>query len=301
MTRGMPCVDVTPAGQLAQRIAYQRRRLRTLLPAILSGALLLTVVLTGLLAPAIAPHNPVQQKLTERLKPPAWLNGGTPEHLLGTDQVGRDVLSRVIYGARVSLLIGFSAVTVSGALGVGLGLFAGYRGGLPGQIIMGLADLQNAFPFIVLAIAIVSVQGSTLINLIITLAVWGWVSYARVVRAEVLSVKQREFVEAARSLGAGHLRTVWRHVLPSILPTAIVLSTFQIGQLVIAESSLSFLGLGVQPPTPSWGSMLADGRAHLGQAWWIAGFPGLAILLLVLAVNTLGDALRDWIDPRTRR
>lgn len=284
--------------------SYRRQRHRRLLvqyaPAFFAGGILLVVIVAAVLAPALTSEDPLDQVLDRRLRAPSWGSGPTG-HLLGTDQLGRDVLSRLIYGARISLTIGMITVALSGAMGSGLGLWAGYRGGLLDETIMRVVDLQNTFPFIVLAIAIVALFGPRLPVLIVTLAIWGWASYARVVRAEVLTIKQRDYVEAARAAGAGDLRILWRYLLPDLLPTLIVLSTFQVAQMVVAESSLSFLGLGVQPPTPTWGSMLADGRGHLDDAWWIATFPALAIMLTVLAINVLGDTVRDLTDPRMRQ
>jgi peptide/nickel transport system permease protein len=286
--------------QALYRRQRRRRKLLQHLPAIAAGSLLILIFLSAVLAPYLGLQDPVQQALEYRLKAPSAL-GGAQAHFLGTDQLGRDVFSRVVHAARVSLTIGVVSVLLSGAIGVSLGVWAGFRGGLADEVIMRLVDIQNAFPFIVLAIAIVAVLGPKLPVLIVTLAIWGWASYARVIRAEVLALREREFLHAASAAGARDLRIIFRHILPNLIPTLIVLSTFQMAQLVVAESSLSFLGLGVQPPTPSWGNMLADGRAHLDGAWWIATFPALAIMVTVLAINVLGDAIRDLTDPRMRR
>jgi len=262
-----------------------------------AGAIVGLVILAAAFAPVLTAEDPLDQVLDRRLQPPA-VGGATGAHRLGTDHLGRDVASRLLFGARVSLVIGLVTVALSGTAGTALGLWAGFRGGLADETVMRLVDIQTTFPFIVLAIAIVAVFGPKLPVLIVTLAIWGWASYARVVRAEVLTLKEREFVVAARAAGAGEVRILTHHLLPALLPTLIVLSTFQVAQMIIAESSLSFLGLGVQPPTPTWGSMLADGRGHLDDAWWIATFPALAIMVTVLAINILGDALRDVTDPR---
>jgi peptide/nickel transport system permease protein len=262
------------------------------------GLLLLALVgLCALFAPLLTPHDPTEQELSRRLLPPAW-SGGQPEHLLGTDSLGRDNLSRIIYGARVSLVVGFLTVLVSGAIGVLLGLVAGYYGKLVDEVVMRLADVQLAFPFILLAISVIAVLGPGLRNVIIVLGIAGWMVYARLVRGEVLSVKQRDFVQAVRCLGASDGRIILRHILPNVTTPLIVVATFSVAQMIIAEASLSFLGLGVQPPEPTWGGMLADGRKYLDGAWWVATFPGLAIMLTVLSVNFVGDWLRDWMDPR---
>jgi len=207
------------------------------------------------------------------------------------------VLSRIIYGARVSLLVGFAAVAISGTLGVVLGLLAGFYGGAVDAVVMRLAEVQLAFPFILLAIAVVAFVGGGLVNVVLVLGLAGWMGYARVVRGQVLSAKEREYVHAARALGVDPLRLMRVHILPNVVGSAIVLGTFAVAATIIAESSLTFLGLGVEPTTPSWGSMLADGRAYLTSGWWVATFPGLAIVLTVLSVNLLGDWLRDYLDP----
>ena len=252
----------------------------------------------ALLAPVLAPHDPVEQDIARRLLPPTWLAGSSPEHVLGTDQLGRDILARIIYGSRISLLIGLVSVALSLPIGVSVGLLAGYFGGRLDDIIMRLADVQLAFPFILLAITIAGVLGPSPRNVVLILAVGGWVVYARLTRAQVLSLREKEFVEAARSLGLGHGRILFRHVLPNILTPIIVVGTFSVAQMILLESSLSFLGLGVQPPTPSWGGMLNDGRAYITIAWWLMTFPGAAIMLTVLGINFLGDWLRDLLDPR---
>lgn len=255
-------------------------------------------ILVALSAPALAPHDPLDQDIARRLLPPAWFAGGSAEHLLGTDQLGRDILARIIYGSRISLLIGLLSVALALPIGVGAGLLSGYFGGRLDDAIMRLADVQLAFPFILLAITIAGVLGPNPRNVILILAVGGWVVYARLTRGQVLSLREKEFVEAARSLGLGHGRILFRHVLPNIVTPIIVVATFSVAQMILLESSLSFLGLGVQPPTPSWGGMLNDGRAYITIAWWLMTFPGAAIMLTVLGINFLGDWLRDSLDPR---
>ena len=262
---------------------------------------MLGIVLLIALAPSLfAPHDPYEQNLPERLRPPVWLAGGHWDHLLGTDAVGRDVLSRMIFGARISLAVGVLAVVVSGALGIAAGVVAGYFRGPADDLIMRAADVQLAFPFILAAVAIVSVLGASLRNIILVLGVTGWTTYARVVRGMTLALRQREFVEAARAIGCSHVRIMARYVLPNLLGTTIVLATFALATFIIAESALSYLGLGVQPPTPTWGGMLADGYLFLRTAWWITTFPGVLLMVTVLAINVIGDWARDVLDPRLR-
>ena len=258
-------------------------------------------ILAAVLAPLLSPADPIHNSLLDRLTPPMWAEGGTLYHPLGTDTLGRDVLTRLLYGARVSLIVGLSAVVISGVLGVGLGLLSGYYGGRVDDVLMRLGDIQLAFPILVLAIALLAVLGASLGNVILVLGFSGWVTYARIVRGETLSLKQREFVEAARGIGAPDRIILWRHILPSVLPPVIVVATFSVARLIIAEASLSFLGLGVPPPTPSWGAMLDEGRNYITTGWWLAMFPGLAILFLVLGINLVGDWLRDVLDPRMER
>jgi peptide/nickel transport system permease protein len=253
------------------------------------------------LAPALAPADPIRNDLLSRLTPPMWMDGGSQRHPLGTDTLGRDVVSRLLYGARVSLLVGFAAVVVAGVVGVVLGLVAGYYGGRLDDLLMRVGDVQLAFPVLVLAIAVLSVLGASLGNVIVVLGLTGWVTYARIARAETLSLRQRDFVEGARALGARDGAILWRHILPNVLPPITVVATFSVARTIIAEASLSFLGLGIPPPAPSWGAMLDEGRNYLTTGWWLALFPGLAILVLVLGINLVGDWLRDALDPRVER
>jgi peptide/nickel transport system permease protein len=270
-------------------------------PAVLGLAIVLGSVVAAVLAPALAPDDPVRNDLLTRLTPPAWLEGGSWRHPLGTDTLGRDVVSRLLYGARVSLVVGFSAVVLAGVLGVVLGLAAGYYGGRLDDVLMRLGDVQLAFPALVLAIAVLAVLGAGLLNVVLVLGVTGWVTYARIARAETLSLRHREFVESARALGARDATILWRHVLPNVLPPLVVVATFSVARTIIAEASLSFLGLGIPPPAPSWGAMLDEGRNYLTTGWWLALFPGLAILGVVLGINVVGDWLRDVLDPRLER
>ena len=269
---------------------------------VLVGTLVIVAsVVLAALAPALAPVDPIRNDLLARLAPPMWMEGGSARHPLGTDTLGRDVVSRLLYGARVSLLVGFAAVLVAGVVGVALGLVAGYYGGRLDDLLMRVGDVQLAFPVLVLAIAVLSVLGASLGNVIIVLGLTGWVTYARITRAETLSLRHRDFGAGARALGARDAAILWRHILPNVLPPITVVATFSVARTIIAEASLSFLGLGIPPPAPSWGAMLDEGRNYLTTGWWLALFPGLAILALVLGINLVGDWLRDALDPRVER
>jgi peptide/nickel transport system permease protein len=257
--------------------------------------IVLATLASALFAERLAPYAADEQDITRRLRAPAW---GT--NLLGTDELGRDILSRLIYGARVSLAVGVIAVTVSCPVGVLVGLVAGYVGRRTDDVLMRLTEIQLAIPTILLAIAVVAVLGPGLRNVIITLSVTGWTLYARLIRGETLSVKGRDFVQAARAAGAGDARIMFRHVLPNVLSPVIVVAVFAVANMIILEATLSFLGLGVEPRVVTWGSMLNAGRLYLSTAWWLTAFPGLAIFVTVLSVNLLGDSLRDWLDPRLR-
>jgi len=276
--------------------AAPRKRLKRLPPltALIGLLVILLVALGALGADALSPYSPTAQALRDRLQPP---NPFGP-HLLGSDNLGRDVLSRTIYGARVSLTVGIAAAALAGSLGVLLGLLAGYLGGWWDTLISRLADVQQAIPFLILAIAVAVIVGPSLTNVVLVLAVTTWVSYFRVVRAEVLSVRESLLVDAARVLGASMPRIVLRHVLPNVSGSVIVIGSLMVANMIIFEASLSFLGLGVQPPTPTWGRMVFDGVQYVDSAWWLSFFPGLAIVLTVLAINLIGDWLRDVLDPR---
>jgi peptide/nickel transport system permease protein len=263
-----------------------------------AGALVVVVtILLAAAAPALAPADPIRNSLLERLSPPTWGR----EHPLGTDTLGRDVASRLLHGARVSLVVGFSAVLLAGVVGVGLGLVSGWYRGWIDDLLMRVGDVQLAFPVLVLAVGVLAVLGASLLNLIVVLGVTGWITYARIVRGEVLTLRERDFVAAARALGASDAWIVARHLLPNVLPPITVVATFSVARTIIAEASLSFLGLGIPAPEPSWGSMLDEGRNYITTGWWLALFPGLAILLLVLGINLVGDWLRDVLDPRLER
>lgn len=264
---------------------------------VLGGAAIALVVFFGVLAEFVSPHDPLRQNLSFRVRLPMSYEQGYGWHILGTDHLGRDILSRIIFGARISLLISGSAVLISGALGTLIGLVSGFRGGRIDDLLMRVTDVQLACPFILLALAVAAVLRPTLRNTVIVLAVSGWVVYARVVRSRVLSLRESEFVQGARALGASGGRLVLRHILPNTVSTCIVIATVEAARMIILESALSFLGLGVQPPAPSWGGMLSEGKVYLSTAWWLTTFPGLAIMLTVLGINLLGDALRDALDP----
>lgn len=273
-------------------------RLRQSPVGLIGMAITVAVLLAALFAPLLAPDDPAALQMRQRLVPPAWSAGGSWDHPLGTDQLGRDVLSRLLFGSRVSVLIGVTAVLVAGVVGIAVGLASGYYGGAVDALLSRVIDAFLALPFIVLALAVIGVLGPGLLNLVFVLGLTGWVTYARVVRAEVLAAKETEYVLAARVLGQREWRIGARHILPNVLAPIIVLSTLSVATAIVAESSLSFLGLGVQPPAITWGTMLADGRDHIATSWWLATFPGLAITVAVLGIIFLGDWLRDILDPR---
>ena len=260
------------------------------------------MVLIALGADVLAPHNPEVGTLGMRFRPPVWQAGGSATHLLGTDHLGRDVLSRLLFGARVSLVVGFTAVIVAGLLGIALGITAGYLGGWVDEVIMRLTDTWLALPALTFAIFLAAVMGPSELNIIIVLACVYWTRYARVIRGEVLSLKEREFVRLAIIAGCSRLTIMRRHILPNVLNSAIVLATLMLGVVVVTEAALSFLGVGVPPPKPAWGLMLADGkRGLMAGYWWLTVLPGLCIMFLVLAANLLGDWLRVKLDPQLRQ
>jgi peptide/nickel transport system permease protein len=272
-------------------------RIRLNATAITGLAILLVVLASALLAPVIAPHDPGRQNLTERNTPPAWIAGGTATHPLGTDRLGRDILSRIIYGSRISLVTALFAVAGSAAVGTFMGLVAGYSGGLVQNVIMRLVDIMLAVPFILLALVIITVLGPSVPNLVLTFIAVRWVQFARIAFANTLEVKERDFVQAARASGASDARILRLYVLPNISSPLLVIGTLELGFVILLESGLSFLGLGVPPEVPSWGSMLQEGRSLINIAWWLTAFPGFAIALTVLGFNFLGDWLRDSFDP----
>jgi peptide/nickel transport system permease protein len=295
-------IPASASGELvvasAAAAGRRARRARRLTVAGLGFVALLTLVAVG--APWIAPQDPTRQSLRARLVAPTWEAADGRSHLLGTDHLGRDVLSRMVYGSRVSLLVGFSAVLVGGLVGSVLGLVAGFRGGVVDTAVMTVADAQLAFPFILLAIGIIAVLGPSFPTLIVVIGLSGWVSYARILRSQVLGLRSREFVDAVHALGGSAFRIVWKHVLPNVLSSLVVIATLELARAIVLEATLSFLGLGVQPPTPSWGGMVQEGREHLDSAWWISTFPGVLLMSTSIVVSRTGDWLRDLLDPTLR-
>jgi len=267
--------------------------------ALFGVLILLVVVLCAVLAPIISPANPHEQLLSRSLKPPLW-SDGQRIYILGTDHLGRDFLSRLIYGTRVSLAVGFFAVFLTGSVGLLVGLVSGYFGGKVDFVFMRLVDLVLSFPFILLALATIAIVGPSLTVLILVMSMRIWVIYARVVRGEVLSLREQEFIQGARSIGSSHIRIIFRHILPNVLAPVIIIASIYLGRMIIIEAGLSFLGLGVPPPTPTWGGLLSDGKVHLYTAWWVVTFPGLAITITVLGSNLVGDWLRNVLDPRLK-
>jgi peptide/nickel transport system permease protein len=265
---------------------------------VIGGIILLTVIIGAVFADYVAPHEPNRQRLIARFKPPFWAEGGSITYPLGTDNVGRDIWSRIIHGSRISLIVGICAVGVSMLIGVTLGLASGFWGGRIDATIMALVDIMLAFPQLILAFAMVAVLGPGIGNIILVLGLTGWERYARVVRAEVLALREREFVQAARAVGVSNLKIVFGHIMPNTFSSVIVMATLQTAQAILAEAALSFLGLGTGRTYPSWGQMISLGRDYISIAWWLSTFPGLAILLTVLAINLVGDRIRDVLDPR---
>ena len=278
---------------------FMRRLVRSKI-ALGASVVILLVTFAAVFAPLIAPNDPASLALIRRLKEPGFVDASGREYWLGTDTIGRDVYSRLVYGARVSLVVGLSAVLVSGTIGVLLGLISGFFGGWADDVIMRVADIQLSFPTILLALAIMAVLGPGLDKIIIVLGLTGWVQYGRIVRGQVLSLKQEEFVLAARATGVRNWRIILRHILPNSWSPVIVIASFSVASNIVSEASLSFLGIGVPPAIPSWGVMLADSRQYLGIAEWLTIPPGLAISLTVLSINILGDWLRDFLDPRLK-
>ena len=258
-------------------------------------------VAMAVFAPLLAPHSPIDQTLRDKLLPPAWMAGGSDTYLLGTDAFGRDVLSRLIYGARVSLIVALLALTAGGGVGLIVGIVAGYLGDTVDSVLMRVVDAAFTFPAILFALLFAVTMGQGLGTLVLAISLLVWASFARVIRGEVLTLRQRDFVALAKVRGCSALRIMLTHILPNVLNTFMVLVTLNIGVVIIAEASLSFLGAGIPPPTPTWGMMISEGRGRLADAWWVALIPGIAITLLVLSVNLFGDWLRDRLDPRLRQ
>jgi peptide/nickel transport system permease protein len=271
------------------------------LPPTIPLAIVLALLLCGILAPALAPHSPIEGSLGDRLVPPVGIEGSKPGHWLGTDRLGRDTLSRLIYGARISLAVSVVGITLTGAAGSFIGLLAGYFGGWVDTILMRLVDISLSLPGILIAVLLSVVFEPSFKNVIIVVVFLLWPSYARLVRGETLGLKQQEFVALARIAGCSNLTIMFRHIVPNLLPSILVLATLHVGYVIVLEAALSFLGVGIPPPTPSWGVMVADGRGLIEQAWWVSVLPGIAILATVLSLNILGDWVRDRLDPKLRQ
>ena len=265
------------------------------------ASILVALVLAAVFAAFLAPQSPTEGDITTKLIPPLWMERGTAEHPLGTDRFGRDVLSRIIYGSRISLLVSLIAILVSGTIGTTVGLISGYRGGLTDAILMRVTDIALSLPTILIAVVLVAVSEPSFRNVILVIALLLWPRFARQIRGETLGIKEQDFVALAVVAGRSSAWIISRHILPNVMPTLLVISTLQVGYVILLEGTLSFLGVGVPPPNPAWGLMIADGRGFIATAWWITLFPGLAMLLTVLAVNLMGDWLRDHLDPRLRQ
>ena len=268
--------------------------------AFIGAIIILSFILVAIFAPFIAPQDPLKPSIIERLKPPSWIEGGSTTYLLGTDEIGRDIFSLIIYGARVSLLVGLITVTISGVMGTVLGSFAGYYRGRFDAILSRFADLLLSFPYLIFAIFLMAIIGPGFFNLVVILCFKSWVTFFRLSRGEMISEKTKEYVEAAQALGESDAKIIFKEVLPNIIHSLLVLATLRVGFFIILEASLSFLGLGIQPPTPAWGSMINSGRAYMLSAWWVSTIPGIALFILVLSINLLGEGLRDILDPRLK-
>lgn len=263
--------------------------------------LLVLFVATALLGPFVVTHDPLQGSLRDRLVPPVWAEGGSWNNILGTDRLGRDVLARIVSGAGISLAVCAIVIALAGSVGTAVGTISGYVGGWTDRILMRLVDLALSLPVILLALLLGAVRGPSFANIIIVISLVLWSQYARMARGETLRIKNEDFVDLARTSGVGHLTIIFRHILPNIAPSLIVIATLQVGIVIILEASLSFLGVGVPPPNPSWGAMVAEGRSYIVTAWWVSMLPGVAILLVVMSVNIVGDHLTDSINPALRR
>ena len=292
------------------RVFLERRRIENLKDlmrrfkrnkmALMGAVVVLFWLLVALFASSMAPHDPFKGKLFHRLLPPAWAEGGNPSYLLGTDHMGRDILSRILYGSRISILIGTTVVFITTTIGIIFGLIAGFYGGKIDAVISRVVDILLAFPYLVFAIGMMAVMGPGIFNLMLALIYKEWVTSCRVVRGEVLAIKKTEYIDAARAIGVRNAVIMFKEILPNVLSPVIVVSTLRVATIIIMEASLSFLGLGIQPPTPAWGSMVSEGRSYLFGFWWISTFPGLAILMLVMGINLMGEGLRDALDPRLK-
>jgi peptide/nickel transport system permease protein len=296
-----PAAGNVPEAQRATGLRLVVRSLGRDRAAILGVLLVLAWLGVGLLGPVMIPGDPNRQELADALRPPVWLEGGVREQPLGTDHLGRDILVRIVYGARTSMLVGVSAVTLAVVAGALAGLFAAEWGGAVDEVLMRVADIQLSIPFILLAITVLALLGGSMRSMVLVLVLAGWVIYARVLRSELLYLREVEFVQGARALGASRLRVVFRHLLPNTAGMIVVVATLELANVIILEAALSFLGVGIGPPEVSWGTMLADGRDYLTTEWWIATLPGVAIAVTILGVNLIGDWVRDVLDPRAAR
>ena len=281
------------------RMAHTLRQARRY-PLVPVAILALVLVIPALLAPLIAPYDPLRGSLAKRLKPPVWQEGGSMDHVLGTDKLGRDILSRLIYGARVSLMVSMVAIVVGGLVGTALGLISGYFGGRVDSLLMRLVDISLSLPTILLALVLVAAVGPSFGTVITVMVILLWARYARLVRGETLSIRERDFIARARVAGASHVRIMVKYIFPNVINSLVVLATLQVGYVILLESALSFLGAGLPRPMPAWGLMIADGRELIVTAWWVSMLPGVAIMLTALALNLLGDWLRDHLDPKLR-
>ena len=299
MEKTVELVDIPEKTRMSVLKSYLFRLLRSK-TGTFGLIIVLLVTIVAIFAPVIAPYNPAETNTASRLLPPFWMDGGNTDYLLGTDNLGRDILSRLIYGSRVSLLVGVSAVIVGGIIGIVLGLVSGYFGKALDYIIMRGVDAFLAIPNILFMLIILAIVGPSLTTLIFVLGGTTWVTYARIVRSETLSVKERDYVKSAKAIGASNLHIIIKYILPNVISSFIVVATLNVASIIISEASLSFLGLGIQPPDVSWGLMLSDGRQYLATSWWVATFPGIAITITVLGVIFLGDWLRDVLDPKIK-
>jgi len=298
----MSVSTTAPSGAAGLPLASRLAALRTEGLPVFPILILVVLVFTALFAEFIAPHNPEVGSLSQRFKPPAWVAGGSAEHWLGTDHIGRDVLSRLIFGTRVSMIVGFTAVIFAGVIGTALGILSGFFGGWVDQVIMRITDAWLALPALTFAIFLAAIVGPSEWNIVIILGAVYWTRYARVIRGEVLSLKERDFVRLAIVAGCSRWKIMRKHLLPNVLNSAIVLGTLMLGVVIVTEAALSFLGVGVPPPKPAWGLMLADGKKGLMAGyWWLTVFPGVCIVLMVLSANLLGDWLRVKLDPQLRQ
>lgn len=295
-----PGDDSGSKAEISDRPGIYQRFIRSGPVVVAAACILLLTIGAAALAPYLAPHDPLHTDLRNRCQPPLPFPGSGTEHPLGTDHLGRDILSRIIYGSRVSLVVGVGAVSVAGLAGVFLGLLSGYYGGWVDTVIMRLTDVFLAIPFLLLGMAVVALLGASILNLVLVLGITRWTAYARIIRGQALCVREKEFVLAGKACGFSWWRIMFRHVLPNVFSPVIVIATLELANMIIYESGLSFLGLGIEPPTPTWGNMLNDGRDYMMTAWWLATLPGLAIFAVVVTLNVLGDWLRDVLDPSLR-